>query len=302
MRRRDVLAALVGLAASPRLASSRENPARVGFLAGGAAASINSASEIRAIKHALELNGLVEGRDYILDPRFAAGDGGRFPELARDLRQAGVSVILANVAGAARAARQLAPAIQVVMIDVEDTSDELAKMIELQRAVIPNGTSMAVLFNPANPPTPKFPEILREAAQAAGLSATPIAFKSRTELEAAFATLARQPSAAVHVMLEAETGDLIDRVPALALLHKLPAFANRPEFASFGGLIGYGVPRDQLDLRAAASVKRILDGAKPADLPIEPPSRELWVNRNTAKALGLPLPATLLASAAKILG
>jgi putative ABC transport system substrate-binding protein len=304
MRRRQFLAALAGMAAAwPPAASSRDNPARIGFLAGGTAASINSASQIRTIKQALENNGLVDGRDYILEPRFAAGNYGRFAELARDLIQAGASVILVNVSSAASAVRQLAPAVPVVMIDVNDSHDEFAKLIELQRAVVPSGTSMAVLFNPANPPDPKFPETLRGLAQAAGLSVTPIGFQSRNELEAAFATFTRQPPAAVHVMLEAATGDFIDRIPVLALLHKLPAFANRPEFAAFGGLIGYGEPRDKLDLRAGAIVKTILDGARPGDLPTEPPpQREMWVNRNTARAIGLTLPAALLSAAVKIVG
>jgi len=299
MKRRQFLAALAGLATGwPRVASSRDNPARIGFLAGGAAASISSASEIRAIKQGLENNGLVEGRDYIFELRFAAGDYQRFAELARDLIQTGASVILADAAGAASAVHQLAPSMPVVMIDVDD-GDEFARLIELQRAVIPNGASMAVLFNPSNPPDPEFPERLRGRAQATGLSLAPIGFRSRDELEAAFAALAHQPPAAVHVMLEAATGDFIDRIPALALLHKLPAFANRPEFAAFGGLIGYGAPRDKLDLRAGTVVKTILDGARSGDLP-PPPRRELWVNRNTARALGLTIPETLLATAVKI--
>jgi putative ABC transport system substrate-binding protein len=212
-------------------------------------------------------------------------------------------VIVTDVIGAASVVRQLAPDVPVVMIDADNSGDELAKMIELQRAMVPQGTSLAVLFNPANPPVPKFPESLPAAAQAAGLSVTPIGFQSRNELEAAFATFTRQPPAAVHVMLEAATSDFIDRIPVLALQHKLPAFANRPEFAAFGGLIGYGAPRDQLDQRAGNFVKKILDGAKPTDLPVEPPPRrELWVNRNTGKALGLTIPETLLATAVKIVG
>src|ERR1700761_8269822 len=92
MKRRHFLAALAGVAASwPLAATSRDNPARIGFLAGGAAASINSASEIRTIKLRLEKNGLVEGRDYVLEPRFAAGDYRRFPELARELIRTGAS-------------------------------------------------------------------------------------------------------------------------------------------------------------------------------------------------------------------
>jgi len=304
VRRRQVLAILAGLAAAwPRAAAARDKPARIGFVAGGAAASINSAAQVRTIKQALEDNGLVEGRDYTLEPRFAAGDYGQFAELSRDLIQAGASVILADVTSAANAVRQLAPAMPVVMMNVDDTRDDFARMIELQRAVVPNGASMAVLFNPANPPSANFPESLHAVAQTARLSVMPIGFQSRNELEGAFATLARQPPAAVHIMFEARTSDFIDRVPVLALQHKIPAFANRPEFASFGGLIGYGAAREQLDLRAGALVKKILDGAKPADLPNEPPPRrELWVNRSTAKALGLTIPDTLLASAAKIVG
>lgn len=301
MRRRHFLTALAGLAAAwPRVASSRDNPARIGFLAGGAAASINSASEIRALKHGLEHSGLVEGRDYILEPRFAAGDYARFAQLARELVQTGVTIILADAAGAANAMRQLAPAMPVVTIGIDDSRDDFARMIELQRAVVPRGKSMAALFNPANPPAPKFPESFRAMAQAAGLSVTPIGFQTRNELEAAFATFTRQPVAAVHIMLDAATADFIDRIPVLALQHRLPTFANRSEFATFGGLIGYGAPRDQLDLRAATSVRNILDGVRQDDLPS--PRRELWVNRNTAKALGLTLPETLLASAVKIVG
>src|SRR5579871_3155559 len=118
MKRRQVLIALAGLvAASPRVASSRDNSARIGFLAGGAAASINSASEIRALKHGLEQTGLVEGRDYVLEPRFAAGDYEKLVELARDLIQAGARVIVTDVIGAASAARQLAPDVPVAVID-----------------------------------------------------------------------------------------------------------------------------------------------------------------------------------------
>lgn len=316
MRRRDVLAALAGAAAWPRVASARDNPARIGFLAGGAATSINSAYHVRTIKQGLADSGLVEGRDYVFEARFAAGDYQRFSELARDLIAAGPRLILANTPGAVRAVRQLAPSLPIVIIDVDDPAHDgpttgiaaagdefLPKMIDLQRAVLPKGDSMGVLFNPANPPDRGFPGSLKTRAQAAGLSITPIGFQSRNELEDAFATLARQPPAAVHIVLDAGTSDFIDRIPALALLHRLPAFANAPEFATFAGLIGYGTPREPLYLRAGVFAKNILDGAKAGDLPVEqPPRSELWVNRTTARMLELSLPATLLASADRIIG
>jgi putative tryptophan/tyrosine transport system substrate-binding protein len=312
MKRRHVLAALAGAAAWPYAAGARETPVRIGFLAGGAATSINSAYQIRTIKQGLADNGLVEGSDYGFEARFAMGDYDRFPELARDLAKIGVSMVLVNAAAAARAVRQLAPQVPVIMIGVNAPNgtgiaaagDMLApKMLELQRAVLPNGNSIAVLYNPADAPDHDVLEEIRERATASRMSVTPIAFQSRNDLEAAFGKLAKTPPAVVHVLLDPGTSDFIDRIPALALMHRLPAFASSPDFATFGGLVGYGTPREQLYLRAGVFVKTILDGANGGDLRVEqPPRSELWINRNTAKALNLSLPAPLLASADKVIG
>lgn len=326
MRRRHFLATLGGAAVSwPYAAPAQRTPARIGFLASGAAASINSAYQIRTIKFGLGNNGLVEERDYILEPRFAAGNDERLPEMVRDLVQTGVNVVIANAIASVRAVQRLVPPLPVVMVSIDDpvgnglvasldrpgshttgiatASERLTpRMLELERSIVPNAASMAFLYNPANPPAPWFLEDLRSRARAFGISVAPIEFRSRDELEAAFGRLATKPPDLVQVMSDSGTGDFIDRIAALALMHRLPTFADTPEFATFGGLVAYGASREQLYLRTGYFVKKILDGADAGELAIEQPSRaELWINLRTAKALGLSVPASLLAAADKVL-
>jgi putative tryptophan/tyrosine transport system substrate-binding protein len=326
MRRRHFLAALGGAAASwPCLLRGKAGSARIGFLADGAEASINSAYQIRTIKRGLSDNGLVEHRDYLFDPRFAAGNFERFPEMARDLARAGARVLIANAVAAVRAAQQLDPLVAVVMCGVDSPagngmaaslakpggrttgivteSESLTpKMLEWQRAVLPEAASMALLYNPASLPAAAFMDDLRRRANALRIAIRPVAFASRNELEAAFGRLAKTPPDAVYVMMDSGTDDFIDRIPALALAHRLPAFGSAPELAAFGGLIGYGASREQLYLRTGFFVRKILDGAGPDDIPVEPPPRPaLWINPRTASALDLSIPTPLLAVADKIL-
>ena len=324
MKRRHFLVALGGPAVSWTFAAPAQKPRpRIVFLAGGAAASINSAYQIRAIKQGLENNGLIEGRDYIFEPRFATASEDRLAEALRDLARIGVSMILAEAAASVRAVQRFAPSAPIVMIAVDDpvgngliaslaspgghttgvaaaNAELMSKMLELQRAVLPKGATAALLYDPASAGSL---EKMKTRAGAPAISVVPIPFHSRNELEAAFDKLATKPPDAVQIMLDGETSDFMDRIPVLALMHRLPAFANTPEFATFGGLIGCGPLREQPYLRSGYFVKRILDGVSPADLPVEPPSRiELWINQTTARALKLSIPDSLLASADKIVG
>ena len=130
------------------------------------------------------------------------------------------------------------------------------------------------------------------------MSVTLIEIRSRDDLEAAFAALPAQRPDALQVISDSGTFDLSDRIAALALANRLPTFATSSDFAKFGGLMAYGASREQLYVRSAYYVKRILDGADPGDLPVEQPSRiELCINLKTAKALDLTVPASLLATA-----
>jgi putative ABC transport system substrate-binding protein len=326
IKRRDVLAALGGAAASwPWSARAQKPPARIGFLASGAAASINAARQIRTIKQGLSDAGLIESRDYIFEPRFAEGSVDKLAELVGELAKAGVRAIIANSVAAVRAAQQLDPPVPIVMSAIDDpvgnrlvtslarpgghttglgtASDAfLPLMLELEHVALPKATSVAVLYNPAEPPMSSFVALLRMNANRLRLSVEPVRFASRDELETAFERLAAKPPDIVHLMVNSGTADFMDRIAALALMHRLPALANTPEFATFGGLIGYGPSREQLYLRVGIFVKKILDGANPTDLPVEQPwQAELWINQRTASALGVSLPDSVVAMADKIL-
>jgi putative ABC transport system substrate-binding protein len=316
---------LAGTAATWRSAAlAQATPARIGFLASGAAASINSAYVIATLKRGLADNGLVEGRHYILDTRFAAGRYEEFPQMARELAQAGARVVLVNTIASARAAQALVPPVPVVMIAINDpvgtgliaslgrpgghttgmatlSEDLTPKILDLLRTLLPDAASLAVVYNPANPTNAAFLEDVRGRAGALGLSVLPLPVRSREELEAAFASLAAKRVDALQVIGDSGLVDLADRIAALAFAHKIPSFATIPDFARFGGLIAYGSAREQVLLRSTWYVKKILDGANPADLPVEQPARfELWINLKTARALGITVPASLLAVADQV--
>lgn len=329
MRRREFVGLLGGVAAiwqcatlAPALA--QRAPARIGYLAGGAAASIDSAYQIRTIKQGLQNAGLVEGRDYVFEPRFAAGHYEQFPRLARELAQAGVGVIVANTIASVQAAQHLVPPVPAVMIAIHDpvaagliasldkpsglttgtaTSNEdlTPRLLELLRAILPRARSIAVLHNPTDPSNAAYLRDFHARANSLGISVQTIAFQSRDELEAAFAGFATKPVDALFVVANSGTSDFSDRIAALALLHRLPAFSNTTEFTRLGGLMAYGASREQLYLRAGYFVKKILEGTHPGELAVERPARlELWINLRTARALDIALPAALLAGADEV--
>jgi ABC-type uncharacterized transport system substrate-binding protein len=322
MRRREFITLLGGTAViRPRVARAQKAPIRIGFLASGAAASANSATQIEAIRQGLRNNGLSEGQDYVLDSRFPAGDYTRFPEMARELAQAGARVILVNTIASVRAAQNLNPPVPVVMLAINDpvgtgliaslarpggyttgmatlNEDLTPKLVEFQREIIPKATTIAALFNPANPTNPVFIDKLGTVAAAMGMRVLPVALKSPGELDSVFATLAAQHPDTLQLVADSGNVDLSDRIAALALAHRIPSFSTITNYAEFGGLMAYGVSLRSLLIRATSFVKRILDGAKPGDLPVEQPTKiELVINLKTAKTLGLSILAALLSRA-----
>ena len=321
MHRRELITLLGGAAAWPLAAHAQKAPIRLGFLASGAAGSANSTAQIDGIKQGLRDNGLIEGQDYVLDARFPAGNYERFPELARELAKAGARMILVNTIASVRAAQNLTPPLPVVMLAINDpvgtglianlarpggfttgmatlNEDLTPKLVEFQREIIPTATTIAALFNPANPTNPAFIGNLRTVAGAIGMRVLPVALKSPDELDSVFATLVAQHPDTLQLVADSGNLDLSDRIAALALAHRLPGFSTVTFYAEVGGLMAYGISLRTLFMRAASFIKRILDGAKPGDLPVEQPTKiELVINLKTAKALGLSIPPTLLSRA-----
>ena len=321
MNRRDFVTLLGGAAAWPGVARGQFKPAIVGVLGSGSAHS--SAFLIDALKEGMNENGLAEGRDYVLDVRWAEGDYTRFATLAFELLERKSSVIIVTTIAAARAAQQVTPAIPIVMTGLIDPvgvgliaslarpennttgisnmiQDTSAKGLELIREVAPTAKTIAALFNPNNPGSRLILEDVRSQAAKLGMTIQPIEFKGSAVLDATLEAAAGRD--ALLVVADSTLLDLRERIAGLALRHRLPTFCSIPEFTDAGALVGYGPSRRDSYRRAATYVKKVLEGAKPADISVEQPTLiELSINMHTAKALGIVIPDALLARAERVI-
>jgi putative ABC transport system substrate-binding protein len=312
------------LALLPLGVHAQKSPARIGLLGSGAPTSLYTLNLVKAVKQGLLDSGLVEGRDYSFQSRYAEGRYERFPALAQELAQTGVTIILAHTIASVRAAQSLNPPVAVVMLSINDpvgaglvaslskpggNTTGLAnleegltsKLLEFQRIIVPTAATMAALFNPGNPTHPYFLETLRAQAEAFSMGLVPAELKSPDALEDVFAELAAKRPDTLQIMSDAGIFDLGERIAALAQMHRIPSFATSPEFVEAGGLLAYGASRRRLFVRSGYYVNRILAGSQPADLPVEQPTRvELSINMRTAKALNLVVPTTLLARADEV--
>src|SRR5262245_40348289 len=321
MRRREFVTLIGGAAAGLSCAAARaQEPARpvIGFLASGSADSF--AIYVDAFKQGMLDNGLVENRDYMLDLRFANGDYSRFPTLASEVAQRKPAAIIVTTISAARAAQRATATIPIVMTGLIDpvgvgliaslarpggnttglsnmAQDVMPKLVEILRATLPTIRTIAILFNPTNPANRELmSKQIPTNAGSIGMTLHPVEFRGSKELDATFAALRQHPPEALVVMSDAALYDLRERISALALKYRLPTIAYVPEFTDAGALMSYGPPRRAMYRRSADYVKKILAGAKPADLPVEQPTQiELSINLQTAKTLGITIPDGLLA-------
>jgi putative tryptophan/tyrosine transport system substrate-binding protein len=326
MRRREFIALLGGTAAtfsvSWPLAARAQQPKRLTLLGSGAAQS--SSIFVEALKQGLAENGLIEGKGYVLDVRWAEGEYGRFPALAADAVNQNSDLILATTIAAVRAAQRASSTIPIVMTTINDpvgaglvtslprpggnttgianlSEDVTPKVLEILRTVMPTATRIAALFNPANPSGFTMLDKVSGYARSVGVTVQPVEFTAPGELERVFAVISAQSPDALLVINDASILDLRERVVDLALQHRLPVGSSFPEFTDAGAIAGYGPSRLELYRRSAYYVKRILDGAKPADLPVEQPTKiELSINLKTARALGIAIPDALLARADRV--
>jgi putative ABC transport system substrate-binding protein len=270
-------------------------------------------------------NGMVEGRDYVLDLHYADGDYSRFQTLAAEAVQRKPAVIVVTTISAARAAQHSTSTIPIVMTGLIDpvgqgliaslarpggnttglanlAQDVMPKLVEILRGTFPAIRDIAVLFNPANPANRELSKAMPAQAGSIGVTVRLVEFTTAGELNATFAALARQPPEALVVMSDAALYDLRERISALALKHRFPTIAYVPEFTDAGALMSYGPPRRAMYHRTAEYVKKILTGARPADLPVQQPTQvELSINLRTAKALGITIPDTVLARADRVI-
>jgi len=323
MKRREFIKVLGGAAAWPFAAHAQQKSASIGFL--GAGAADTSAPLIEALKQGLRENGLIEGKDYVLEPRRAEGHYERFPAFARELVDNGVRVIVVPTVAAARAAQRASSTIPIVMALMNDPvgnglvaslarpggnttgmaslgQDVTPKHLELLHTVLPKATTIAALFNPTNPSNLPILDSVRVQAARQGITVQDFAVNTPDELNVALNTIVTERPDALLVIPDAAIQDLAVHIVSLALQHRIPVISTNSDITGIGGLISYGVSRRDAYRRSAYFVKKVLDGAMPADLPVEQPTQVLLsVNLKTAKALGLTVPPSLLVAADEVI-
>jgi len=325
MDRRAFLAVVAagGVIAMPAVARAQQagKVHRIGFL------SLQSGltSTTDAFPQGLGELGYVEGRNLIIEYRWAAQKEERLPELAAELVRLKVEVIVTAADPTIEAARRATSTIPIVMAAVADPvgsglvtslarpggnvtgltalSTELAgKRLQLVREVVPKATRVAVLAYHGTSATRLFLEQMRAAAQQMGVQLVVQEVNEAGGLPGAFTTMQRERAQALIVQVTPFSADNAKRIVELAAQHRLPAMYDVRSFVDAGGLVSYGPSLPEMFHRAAFYVDRILKGAKPADLPIEQPTKfELVINMKAAKALALVIPPAILGRADEVI-
>jgi putative tryptophan/tyrosine transport system substrate-binding protein len=320
------LSAMLFALCLPAEAQQPKKVSRIGYLSSSEPARESTRSE--AIRLALRERGYIEGQNIAIEYRFSEGKRERFPELAAELVRLKVDIIV--VAGgdpSIRATMNATKTIPIVMsgagIDpveaglveslarpggnvtgVTNLVGELGgKRLELLKEAVPKLARVAVLYDPATQASVlEVKDLLPVAAHALKLTVQSWEVRAATGFEKVFAALSKQRPDGLHV----GGGPLMNanqkRIVGLALKSRLPAMYVRREFVDAGGLMSYGADLADSYRRVAYYVDRILKGAKPADLPVEQPTKfELVINLKTAKQIGLTIPPDVLARATKII-
>jgi putative tryptophan/tyrosine transport system substrate-binding protein len=320
MRRREFITLLGGAAAWPLAAHAQQSALPViGFLGGASPGPY--APFVAAFHQGLSETGYVEGKNLTIEYRWAEGRYDRLPAFAVDLVRRKVDIILTSGGNApALAAKNATSTIPIIFVTGDPlevglvaslgrpggnltgvamlTVELTPKRFELLSELVPHARVIALLVNPINPNSERITAEVQEAARAKGVQLLVLKASNKSEIDAAFAALVQQHAGAMVVDADAFFTGQRAQLVALASNHALPAIYGWREFAASGGLISYGTSLTAVYRLAGNYVGKILKGAKPADLPVQQPTKfELVINLKTAKALGLTVPPALLTSA-----
>jgi len=327
MQRREFFALFGGATAAsvlqPAAAGAQTPPKipRVGYITGSSAASAEHM--VGAFRQRLRELGCVEGQTIALEVRYAEGRRDRMPELVAELVGLNLDVLMAGSSEGALAAKKAAGTIPIVIVTPDPVALGLvaslarpggnvtgvsyfneaiiAKRVQLLKEFVPGLARIAVLRNPTVAVHATFWHETEVAAQTLGLALQPLDVRGPDDFEAAFASAKRGNAQALVALDDALTVAYRPRIVALAASSRLPAMYGLRQFPDEGGLISYGANFADLFRRAATYVDKILKGAKPADLPVEQPTKfELIINLKTAKTLGLAVPSSLLINADEV--
>jgi putative ABC transport system substrate-binding protein len=317
-----VIIAVVGLGAIVE-AQERVKVPRIGVLFPGS--PITFSLRTKAFLDGLSELGYVEGKTISIEWRWAEDKVERLPELAAELVRLNVDVFVANGTPAIKAAKNATQTIPIVMAVVGDPvgiglvaslgrpggnltglsilAPELSgKRLELLKEVVPKLSRVAAMLNPTNPVYRAELQETQDAARVLGVQIQSIEVSDLNTLQDGFTALSRDRVGALLVLTDAIFYSMRGRIVEYAAKSRLPAMYWGREFADDGGLMSYGPNTNELFRRSALYVDKILKGTKPADLPVEQPTKfELVINLKTAKQIGLTIPPNVLARADKVI-
>ena len=326
MRRRNVLTVLVGAMASlPLIARAQQKamPA-IGVLT-ATSPGPSSAPFMGAFRQGLSEAGYVEGQNLVIEYRYAEGHYDRLPALAADLVARKVDLIMASNPPAALAAKSATSTIPIVfrggpdpvggglvaslghpggnLTGVSFAPDELtAKRLELLSELVPRAGVIVLLMNPNNASAERVIRDVQEASRTKGLQLHVLKANSESEIDTAFASLVQLHAGALVVGSDPFLTSRREQFVALASRHAVPSIYAWREFAASGGLISYGPSLTSAFRLVGHYAGKVLNGAKPADLPVQRPTTfELVINLRTAEALGLTVPQSILMRADEVI-
>ena len=312
----------------PVKAQQAANAARIGYLATGSLEAPEMRAGLEAFRQGLRELGYVEGRNILIEYRAADGKIDRLPALATELVRLKVDLIVAGATPPARAAQQATTTIPVVAVAMGDPVRDglvaslarpganitgstflgpelVPKRLALLKEALPNVSRVAALWHPGAFGERTSQDMLKEteaAARTLGVQLQLVGVRRADEFDRAFAAMMNERAHALIVFPSPMLFGERRRIVALATKHRLPSMFNAREFVELGGLIGYGASITDLNRRAAIYIDKILKGAKPADLPVEQPTKfELVINLKTAKDLGITFPQAVLLRADEVI-
>jgi len=312
MKRRRFITLLGGAAAWPLAARAQQagKTYRIGWLQ---PAPIPDAW-LKAFRQGLQEFNYVEGKNLIIEYRWGDGNFDQLPEMAAELVQLGVDVLVSGNTSALLALQKATRTIPIVMLTSSDplsmglvaslarpsgnitglsvmSREASGKRLELLRDVIPKLSRVIVLSNPENPVVVKSLQETRAAAQTLDLKLDSVDMRKPSELDRALSVIVGTRPDALALLEDSMILSQNAQIATFALEHRLPSISPFREFTEVGGLMSYGANIPDSYRRGVGYIKRILEGAKPAELPIEQPTKfELVINLKTAKALGLTVP------------
>ena len=298
---------------------------RLGYLDFGSRLSTVDAGRYGALMEGLRERGYVEGKNFVLEARYADGIADRVDALAAELVRQKVDLILSFGTVASHAAQRTTATIPIVVIATIDpvgdgfaaslarpggnitgmssgVEDTVQKLVELLNVAVPKSKRIAVIVNPGNRMHTPLLSRIQAAAKQVGKQVLPMSVRTADEIERSFATMAGERIDAVIILIDGLAFQQRAQIAGLALKHRLPSIYSQPQYAEAGGLMSYGSDTTDNFRRAGIFVDKIFKGAKPGDIPFEQPTRYYFViNRKTANALGVKITGELLTRADKVI-